>query len=131
MRRITMLPLVFMAGCAGWGDKDRAAKLEDIMSGYTKTMEWSDYSRALLYRKPGNEQRTPDLSAYQNIKISDYRPGQVVSSGDKQKAQRMVQVRYIKLNRMSEHTLTTQETWEYSEKEARWYITSDLPQFPR
>lgn len=129
MRHLFPLLFALLAGCSVWTEKARAIKLEDLMNGYTQTMEWSDFSRALLYRKITTAR--PDLAAYQNIKISDYRPAGMVKSEDGKTVKRLVQVRYILLSRMAERDLTTQEVWAYSEEEGRWVIISDLPAFPQ
>ena len=100
MRHLIPLLFALLAGCSVWTEKARAIKLEDLMNGYTQTMEWSDFSRALLYRNITTAR--PDLTAYQNIKISDYRPAGMVKSEDGKTVKRLVQVRYILLSRMAE-----------------------------
>jgi hypothetical protein len=131
MPQFILLLLMFLTGCASLAEKERADKLERLMNGYTRTMEWSDFSRALLYRKPTADKPPPDLAPYANIKISDYRPSQAVPGPDKNTMMRTVKVRYIQLQRMSEYSLTTQEVWQFSEKDDRWFLMSDLPSFPR
>jgi hypothetical protein len=131
MHRLFLLLLVFLTSCSTWSEKSRAIKLEDLMNGYTRTMESSDFSRALLYRKYTAENPPPDLGHYSNIKIWEYRPVQMAPSTDGTTVLRIAQIRYILLSRMAERSLTTQEVWKYSEEDGRWYLTSDLPSFPR
>ncbi len=131
MHRIVFLLFVLMAGCSSWAEKERSVKLEDLMNGYTRTMEWSEFARALHYRKYTADRPPPDLKPYQHIKISEYKTGQTVMGPDKITAKRLVQLRYINQLRMSEHSLTTEEEWQYSEADNRWYLMSDLPVFPQ
>lgn len=131
MRHLIALLFALLAGCSVWTEKARAIKLEDLMNGYTQTMEWSDFSRALHYRKITTDRPPPDITPYQNIKISDYRPVGMIKSEDGKTVTRLVHVRYILLSRMAERDLTSQEVWTYSEEEGRWVIISDLPAFPQ
>lgn len=131
MRRIALLLFVVLTGCSAWTEKSRDVKLDDFMRAYTRAMEWSDFPRAMHFRKLNADQPPPDLQQYRDIKISDYRPSQAMRGPDGKIVVRMAQVRYILLSRMSERSTTVQETWEYSEKDDRWYLTSELPVFPR
>ena len=131
MRWVVILSLALVASCSSFTEKSRAVKLDDFMRAYTRAMEWSDFQRAMLFRKLNPDQPPPDLKPYRDIKISDYRPSQPVPGPNDKTVIRMVQVRYILLSRMSEHSTTLQETWEFSEKDDRWYLTGDLPVFPR
>jgi len=131
MARIALLLIILITGCSSWTEKSREIKLQDLMNGYTRTMESSDFSRALLYRKYTADKPPPDLTPYSNIKVWEYRPTQVVPVGDGKTVHRLVQVRYILLSRMSERSLALQEIWSFSEEENRWYLVSDLPQFPK
>ena len=131
MRRIAIVLFALLSGCSSLAEKERTTRLENLMNGYTRTMEWSEFARALHYRKLTPDRPPQDLTPYQNIKISEYRPGPATAGPDQHTVTRIVRLRYINQLRMTEHSLTAQEVWQYSAQDERWYLTSDLPVFPR
>jgi len=118
-----------LAGCAYWSGQERQTLFDNTSRAYARAMEWSNFEGLVPFvRIP--EGGTPfDPGAYKDFKITSYKPKGGTGSTEGATVQRAVQISYIWLPRMSEHRITVQEVWEYSESDKRWFLKSGLPQF--
>lgn len=117
-----------LAGCAYWTGQERQTSFDNISRAYASAMEWSNFEGlAAFVRAP--EGGTPfNPGAFKDFKITSYKPKAAVGGNENAMVQRLVQISYVQLPRMSERSITVQEVWEYSEKDKRWFLTHGLPE---
>lgn len=117
-----------LAGCAYWSSQERQTSFDNVSRAYARAMEWSNFEGlAVFVRVPeGGAPFNPGV--FKDFKITSYKPKAGVGSTEGAIVQRLVQISYVRLPRMSERNITVQEVWEYSEKDKRWFLTHGLPE---
>jgi len=128
-RRILLLGLVVLAGCASLESKSRMEQLDNLMHGYAKALAWSDFTVAYTATRAAQKVPLPDAAALKDIKITAYEPAAPLVEQDGKTIKRVARIRYVHTSRMAERSLTTNEEWQYSDEAGRWFLQSGFPQF--
>ena len=71
---VPLLGVMLLAGCAGMESKSRMEKLDTLMRGYMKALEWSDFESAYTATKAAQEKPLSDAAALKDIKVTSYEP---------------------------------------------------------
>ena len=104
-------------------------QLDNLMRGYAKALEWSDFEVAYTVTQAAQVAPLPDAAALKEIKITAYEPATPLVEQDGKTIRRVARIRYVHTSRMAERSLTTNEEWQYSDEAGRWYLQSGFPQF--
>ena len=132
-RRICQL-LVFLwliVGCASTIDRVRMNKFTDTSNGYGEALLWGHFEAANLYRQPAlAEKDKPDFEKLKNIKVAQYDIKDVSVSDDGLKIEQDAEIAYFHRNKMILKTLRDRQVWEFDAKDRRWYLKTQLPEFP-
>jgi hypothetical protein len=128
MRKVLLLMLAAtLAGCIT--ASGRYKQFEATAIAYERAIRWSDF-RAALAIASNPTAPMPDLARLQKIRVTSYDVIGVPSfDEDTVKAVQLVEIRYVYIDSMSERTINDPQTWEYSEKDERWKLTSPFPPF--
>jgi hypothetical protein len=116
-----------LVGCAYWSGQERETLFDNTSRAYTRAMEWSNFEALGAFVRVPDGGVPFDPSVYKDFKITAYKPKGAVGNATSGSVQRVVQISYVWLPRMSERSIAVQEMWEYSEKDKRWFLTSGLP----
>jgi hypothetical protein len=127
--RILLLGMAVLAGCAAMESRSRMEQLDNLMRGYAKALEWSDFEVAYTATQAAQVAPLPDAAALKEIKITAYEPATPLVEQDGKTIRRVARIRYVHTSRMAERSLTTNEEWQYSDEAGRWYLQSGFPQF--
>jgi len=128
-RRLLLLGMVVLAGCAALESKSRMEQLDNLTRGYAKALAWSDFEVAYTATKAAQQAPLPDAAALKDIKITSYEPAAPLVEQDGKTVKRVARIRYVHTSRMTERSLTTEEEWKYSDEAERWFLQSGFPQF--
>jgi len=128
-RRLLLLGMVVLAGCAALESKSRMEQLDSLTRGYAKALAWSDFEVAYTATKAAQQAPLPDAAALKDIKITSYEPAAPLVEQDGKTVKRVARIRYVHTSRMTERSLTTEEEWKYSDEAERWFLQSGFPQF--
>jgi len=121
--------VALLAGCAYWGKQERQVSFEKSSRAYEKAMEWSNFEALPAHVRLPEGSAPFDPSAYKDFKVTSYKTKGGTGSAESGVVQRTANISYLWLPRMSERSLSVLETWEYSEKDKRWFLKSGLPPF--
>lgn len=128
-RRLLLLGMVVLAGCAALESKSRMEQLDNLTRGYAKALAWSDFEVAYTATKAAQQAPLPDAAALKDIKITSYEPAAPLVEQGGKTVKRVARIRYVHTSRMAERSLTTEEEWKYSDEVGRWFLQSGFPQF--
>jgi len=128
-RRLLLLGMVVLAGCAALESKSRMEQLDNLTRGYAKALAWSDFEVAYTATKAAQQAPLPDAAALKDIKITSYEPAAPLVEQDGKTVKRVARIRYVHISRMTERSLTTEEEWKYSDEAGRWFLQIGFPQF--
>jgi len=128
-RRLLLLGMVVLAGCAALESKSRMEQLDNLTRGYAKALAWSDFEVAYTATKAAQQAPLPDAAALKDIKITSYEPAAPLVEQDGKTVKRVARIRYVHTSRMTERSLTTEEEWKYSDEAERWFLLGGFPQF--
>ena len=130
MRRMIVLFLVVIIGCASIGDSRRMDKLEMITDRYESALQWGQYETAvMMIRAEQNERSMTGPDDLRKFKITSYRliNKSVAESGEE--AKQMIEIKYYDRDDMIEKTLIDNQTWTYDRDAGGWFLSSGLPHF--
>jgi len=106
----------------------RLVKFEDLGRRYDKALSWSEFELAYRLVSPPAAPKL-DFQPYQAFKITNYETIHHSAYDEGKRVRRLVKIQYVLLSRMSEHTITVEEQWAYSDRDERWFLLSGFPNF--
>lgn len=120
-----------MVGCASVIDKVKLNKFADTSKSYGEALLWGHFEAANLFRKPElAENEKPNFEKLKNIKVAQYDIKDMNVSDDGSRIEQAAEITYYHRNKMILKTLRDKQVWEFSAKDGRWYLTTQLPDFP-
>jgi hypothetical protein len=112
-------------------DKVKMDKFADTSKGYGEALLWGHFEAANLYRQPAlAENDKPNFEKLKNIKVAQYDIRDVSVSDDGLKIEQDAEITYFHRNKMILKTLRDLQVWEFDAKDRRWYLKTQLPEFP-
>ena len=126
-----LVALWLVGGCASMIDKVNMNKFTDTSKGYGEALLWGHFEAANLYRQPAlAENDKPDFEKLKNIKVAQYDIKDMSVSDDGLKIEQDAEITYFHRNKMILKTLRDIQVWEFDAKDRRWYLKTQLPEFP-
>lgn len=119
--------LATLTGCASMEKDSRQNYFDIVTHAYERALEWSDYESAYSATKEAEGAPKADLDALKAFKITSYKAAVVRVSEDGGKVIRRANISYVRLARMSEHSIVMQEEWQYTKKGKLWHLVSGFP----
>ncbi len=121
---LSMLLLVTaLGGCAS----SRMDRLEVTTHAFDNAMRWSDFGTALSFINP-NVPMTVSPQHLNNIRITSYEKlGVPAVNEDGTKMMQRVEIRFVRVESMSERQLFDEQRWEFAD--SRWRLQSPFPNF--
>ncbi len=124
-----LVVLATLTGCASI-ESDRRQNYFDIVTrAYERALGWSEYESAYSVVKEAQGAPKADLEALRAFKVTSYRAVTVRMSKDGGTVTRRANISYVRLARMSEHSINVQEEWQYTEDGKLWQLVSGFPEF--
>ena len=120
-----------IAGCASMIDKVKMNKFADTSKSYGEALLWGHFEAANLYRQPAlAENDKPNFEKLKNIKVAQYDVKDMKVSDDGLRIDQDAEITYFHRNKMILKTLRDPQVWEFDARDNRWYLTTQLPEFP-
>lgn len=129
-RRASLIVLLFalaLTACATTGD--RLDALQRTLAGFEKAVRWAQFDAAYSFHEwpPGAQPSLP--AKLKNIRVTGYDVANLRIDNEGVRAWQIVTIRYYDLDTSREHSITHSQEWRYEEKEKRWYLISEMPDF--
>ena len=126
-----VVALWLIVGCASMMDSVKMDKFTDTSRGYGEALLWGHFEAANLYRQPAlAEKDKPDFEKLKNIKVAQYDIKDMNVSDDGLEVEQDAEIAYYHRNKMILKTLRDRQIWEFDTKDRRWYLKTQLPEFP-
>ena len=107
-----------------WGDQRR---LEDAQRSYTQMMRWGDFERASSWVDPDEKERFfQEAETLTDVRVSDYRIGQLDVGEDGDTASVRVSYRVYSMASLVEHEVLEVQDWYFDDDEGRWQVRPKL-----
>jgi hypothetical protein len=119
--------LAMLTGCASMEKDSRQNYFDIVTRAYERALEWSDYEKGYSVVKEAEESPKADLEALKAFKITSYKATVVRVSEEGAAVTRRAKISYVRLARMSEHSITVQEEWKYTKEGKLWHLVSGFP----
>jgi len=119
--------LAIVTGCASIEQDSRQNYFNIVTRAYERAIEWSDYESAYSAVKEAEGASKLDLQALKAFKITSYKAAVVRVSEEGAVVTRQANISYLRLARMSEHSIVVQEEWRYTKEGKRWQLVSGFP----
>lgn len=119
--------LATLTGCASMEKDSRQNYFNIVTRAYERAIEWSDYESAYSIVKEAEGSPRVDLEALKAFKITSYKAATVRVSEDGGTVTRRANISYVRLARMSEHSMSVQEEWKYTKADKLWRLVSGFP----
>lgn len=125
------LVLVFLIfGCAGIQTGKKMTLFDETARAYLRALRWGDYETAYAFKNlKSTDDKMPDFENLQQIRVTAYNVKQTILSEDKTAILRIVDFQYYRTSDVTVKNFIDYQKWEYDEKENRWYLISELPEF--
>lgn len=124
---VLMVMALVLSACATTAD--RMDNLQQTLRSFEKAIRWAQFDTANSFRQWGVGEQPMLPEHYKNIRVTSYQPMNVQFTPDKMGATQSVTIRYYRTDTSREESLRHDQKWEYSEKNKRWYLVSELPKF--
>ncbi len=126
-----LVAMWMVVGCASMLDSVKMDKFADTAKAYGEALLWGHFEAANLYRQPAlAENDKPNFEKLKNIKVAQYDIKDMSVSDDGLKIEQDAEIAYYHRNKMILKTLRDRQVWEFDSKDRRWYLKTQLPEFP-
>jgi len=136
LRRVSLWLLILIVvgavgvGCARVAENRKARLLESAVEGYRQALRWGDYDAALGFVSP-EARADVDLAPLANVRVVRYDVARPLVMVATDRAEQVVHIGYVRLDRQRLETLTDRQEWRYDAARAAWWLHSALPGFAR
>lgn len=118
---------VLLGGCSGM--QVQLERFDSTARAYQHAIRWSDFATAYSIAYNLRTAPMPALDALKDIQVTSYETQAAAPDATAMHITQVVEIRYVRRNRMVERVLMDRQAWEYSENDRRWYLTSPFPRF--
>lgn len=109
------------------GLKDRSLTLIDTLRNYERAVRWGNSQTIKSYHTQALKN---PLNQFKNLRVSSYTVQSTKATGDKNKVQQQVEIRYYFLDQLKEKTYIDEQVWEFDNKQRLWLRANDFPMLP-
>jgi hypothetical protein len=129
-RTLWIAAVLLLGGCAGWTSGDRLELFDTAARRYGQALRWGDFETAAAFVRPAPGAPAPNPARLRDVRVTAYEEAARQAAPDARTVDQMVRIQYVRVDRMSERTVTDRQRWVYFADEKRWYLTSGLPELP-
>ena len=130
LRCFLVMSIVFIIGCASYGERKQLDMLEERTGNYETALRWGRYEMATAFIKNNVTANTTDnLEGLNQIKITSYQllGRNVLENNDE--AEQKVEIRFYNIDNLIEKTIIDKQTWVFDNDRGNWFLSSGLPDF--
>lgn len=122
--------VLLIVGCAGIETRKQMSLFDETSRAYGRAIRWGQYEEAFAFKRLADkEDNLPDFADYRQIRVTSYKVKKTRISEDFSKVLQIVDIQYYRMSNVTVKNFSDRQKWEYNEKENRWYLTSELPDF--
>jgi hypothetical protein len=125
---LSVASALFLGGC-GMSMQAQLDRFDTTARAYEHAIRWSDFTTAYSIAYDLRTAPPPALGALRDIQVTSYEARGAAPDATATHMTQIVEIRYVHTSRMAERALMDRQSWEYSEKDKRWYLTSPFPPF--
>lgn len=123
-----LLALLLLAACAT--SQDPMYLLDKSFNAYERALRWQEVDVLIAFHKNEHEKLTTEQRKYlKQFRVTSYNVVYSNVAPDGNHASQVIELKYYKQDSITIHELTINNQWEFDEKEQRWYLTNNLPDF--
>lgn len=126
---VVLVVVAGLVGCVSLEESARQEAYDRTTRAYARVMQWSDFAGIAMFLPTPPDGSAFNPEPYREFKITGYQPAGPQVSADGRTVRRSAVISYVRISRMSEHSIQVQEEWKYSDSQKRWYLQGGLPVF--
>jgi hypothetical protein len=125
------LVLALLACTASQQLKDAYEKFDLSVHSYAGAVRWGNYQEAASFCQPRlTKVKKPNWKRFENIQVTAYEIREKVLNPNIKEAFITMVFSYYLRDQGSVQTLVDEQTWWYDDKQRRWFVDGDVPEFP-
>jgi hypothetical protein len=122
--------ILALTGCASMRTSERLDALETSLSAYSAALRWGHYEDAASYRMPRSRTVQPlDQAQLEHIRVASFDVLEQIMDPEHTEATVTAAIQYYVDDAFTLKTLRDRQIWWYDEKQKRWFLDGDLPNF--
>lgn len=124
---VALLTSLLLGACA---TADRLDALNQTLRAYEKAIRWAKFDIAYSFRKWDADEQPRLPARLKNVRVTGYEVGNSRFDEKTMTTTQFVTIRYYNTDTLRERSLEDKQRWKYFPEPKRWYLLSDLPDFP-
>jgi len=130
LRFCIAISIVFIIGCASFGERKQLDMLEQRTKNYETAIRWGRYDIAGAFVKSKvTTQVTDSHEELKQIKITSYKLLGRNFLENSEEAEQKVEIKFYNIDNLIEKTVIDNQIWLFNKDLKNWFLSTGLPVF--